>query len=247
MTTEQQQTQTTQETTQTTPEQTTLINQKTEGKTPAVETPEQKAAREAAEKPTAETPEQKTQREAKERADAAAAAEAEKNDTKKNPFKADEIKFATQGIEIDAAARDDFVKLVNEEGLSRPLVQKLIALQEKATVAASEKMNQAWTELQTGWRTAIEKDPDVGGANKDASLSLVSKAIDLYARKMKVDPHELRQAFDVTGAGDNPAIFKFVVGMARELIKEGTPVPATPQSPDTSLGSKIYTKGLQKE
>lgn len=190
--------------------------------------------------PPTETPEQKAARETKE-------AEAKQNDTKQTPYKVEELKFSDD-FKIEPALAEEFTKLVNEEGIPRSLISKLIPLQEKVMKFQAEQLDKSWNDLATGWRDTIQKDADIGGTKLEGSMGLLSKAIDMYSAKMKLNAADVRQAFDSTGAGDNPAIVKLFVGMARDLVKEGDPVNPGSNSgdADVDLGAKIYKKGLQK-
>lgn len=152
----------------------------------------------------------KTQAEAKAKADADKA-----NDTKQTPFKQEEIKLP-EGMAIDETTTKEFVDLVNKHGLPRSAVADLVNLQANAMKAFSEKGNQLWDEMQTTWQTEVKNDPDVGGVKQEEALTRISKLVDQYGTP------ELRGAFDLTGAGNNVHVIKFLDKIARELGEPGS-------------------------
>lgn len=160
------------------------------------------------------------------------AAQDKANDTKQTPFKADEIKLP-EGMTLDETVSKDFVELVNKHGLPRSAVADLVNLQAKAMTAISEKGNQLWDEMQTSWQTEVTKDPDVGGDKQTEALTSISKLIDQYG------DGELRGVFDLTGAGNNVHVVKFLAKIAKELGEKG-PVSGSPGTSDKTLAERLY-------
>lgn len=153
---------------------------------------------------------------------AADEAAAKANDTRANPFKADEIKLA-EGFEVDEATTKSFVDVVNKFGLPRDAVAELVTLQSNAMKAASEKGSALWTKMQEDWQKEIQADPDIGGEKLKENLGAVAKVLDKYGTP------DLRAAFDLTGAGNNPHVIRFMAKIAKELNEPGptTGVPAS--------------------
>jgi hypothetical protein len=167
-------------------------------------------------KPQEETPEAKAAREAEEAKTAA-------NDTKKVPFKAEEIKFSSDDFVVAAPVAEEFVGIVNEHGLPRDVVAKLNGLQEKTMKAASDASSAHWNEMQTAWKNEVSADAEIGGTKTSAVLGSISKIMDEFGTP------ELRQALDVTGAGNNPHVIRFLAKVSKEL-GEGRPISGNPTS-----------------
>jgi len=189
-----------------TPATGTLLTQPIEGVTPPEGAPPAEAKPAEAEK----TAEQK----------AADEAAAKANDTRANPFKADEIKLA-EGFEVDEATAKSFVDTVNKFGLPRDAIAELVTLQSNAMKAASEKGSALWTKMQEDWQAEIKADPAIGGEKLAENLGAVAKVIDKYGTP------ELRAAFDMTGAGNNPHVIRFMAKIAKDLNEPG-PIPGAP-------------------
>jgi len=205
-------TETVQTETTTTETQPSLLNQGTE-------TTESKASVE-------ETPEAKAAREAEEATKVA-------NDTKANPFKPEEIKFSSDDIKVDPAAAGQFVELVNKFGIPRDAVAGLVALQEQTMKAASEAGSAQWNELQETWRAEVSKDAEIGGEKLQPTLGSISKLLDKYGSP------EVRAAFDLTGAGNNPQVIKFLAKVAKDLGEPG-PISGQPAAPPRDPASILF-------
>lgn len=176
--------------------------------------------------PVEETPEAKAAREAEEAAKLA-------NDTTKNPFKPEEIKFSSADIKVDEASAKEFTELVNKHGIPRDAVAGLVALQEKTMKAASEAGSAQWKELQESWRQEATKDPEIGGEKLQPSLGAIAKVMDKYGTP------ELRQAFDLTGAGNNPHVIKFLAKVAKDLTEPG-PISGAPAQPPRDPATILF-------
>jgi len=167
-------------------------------------------------------------------ADAKAAEDSAKaNDTKLNPFKPEEIKLP-EGMSVDPALSKSFSDIINSSGVPRDVAQKLVDLQVQSMKAISEEGTRAWTETQENWRKEITADPMFAGENLTKHTTAISRLLDTHGSP------EVRQAFDITGAGNNPAIVKFLAKVA-STFTEGTLVQSnTPTGQATPLENRLY-------
>lgn len=166
-------------------------------------------------KPPEETPEQKAAKEA-----------AAKNAVSKdNPFKPEELKLP-DGVKIDETTSKSFVDLVNKFGIGRDAAAELVNLQVAAMKAASEKGDSAWNDMQTEWQNNIKADPDFAGDKFTTAQAGIGQLLTKYGDAAT------RAAFDLTGAGNNPAIFKMLSKIAQDLTEPGPrPVPSLTSVP----------------
>lgn len=134
--------------------------------------------------------------------------------TKDNPFKAEEVKFP-DGTQVDQAMVSSFVDVVNEFGLPRTAVAKLLDLQQKAMLANSEAGSRDWAKMQETWTGEVMKDPEIGGQNWPQVQTKIGGLLDTFGSP------ELRQAFDLTGAGNNPHVVRFMSKVANILSESG--------------------------
>lgn len=152
--------------------------------------------------------------------------------TKDNPFKTDEIKFA-DGTAIDPQMGQAFADVVNEFGIPRAAVSKLLDLQQKTMLANSEAGSREWTKTQEEWTAATMKDPEIGGDKWPAAQTKIGSLLDQFGSP------ELRQAFDLTGAGNNPAVVRFMAKIANVLTESGHV-----SSHKTAQGEKTLAESL---
>lgn len=150
-------------------------------------------------------------------------------DTKANPFKAEEIKFSSPDVTVNPEVAGEFTAIINELGIPRDGVARLIALQEKTMTAASEMGSRAWAEMQDKWAGEVQNDPDIGGQKWPEVQGKIGQLLDTYGNA------ELRQAFDLTGAGNNPHVVRFMSKVATVLSEggfvSGNPNPSEGRSP----------------
>ena len=234
-------TQTTQTTQQT--EQTSLLNGGAATTTAAPTEFVPDATKTAEENAAAKTAFDTAAAEAKKVADEKIAAEAKTavekdaaakaNDTKVNPFKVEEIKLP-EGMTIDEAATKPFVEIVNKFGLPRDAVTELVNLQAKVMSDASEKGSADWNTLQDDWRTQVQSDPDIGGTKTAPTLGAISKLIDEFGTP------ELRTAFDLTGAGNNPHVIKFLAKLSGKLTEGGYSPATVPGSGQLTAAERMF-------
>lgn len=140
------------------------------------------------------------------------------------PLTAQSITFP-EGVTVDEPVRDEFIGILNNVELSpQARAQALVDLQAKVVEQTSEKASQYFTEIRTGWIKQVETEL---GADLNPSAANIAKLIDAYGGT-KEQVAEIRDTFALTGAGDNPAIFRLMNNLAKELVKEGRPLGGQP-------------------
>lgn len=126
------------------------------------------------------------------------------------------------GMTVDDETMASFIELTNDaEKSPAERAQAMVDLHTSLMQKASEAASQQWTELQDKWTETIKADPEIGGDRLDPALGQISKMLDTHGSP------EVREAFDLTGAGNNPAIIKFLHKLAVQ-VGEGTPTAGTP-------------------
>lgn len=134
------------------------------------------------------------------------------------------------GVTVEPEVLDQARTLFAESGLAQEQAQKLIDLAVSREQAAAQRGVQAFVDLQQRWVSEIKVDPDIGGPRLTASLAAASRAIDRLAIP------GLKDALNLTGAGNNPAIVKAFVRIGQMLTEDRfapgrSPAPAAPRSP----------------
>ena len=130
--------------------------------------------------------------------------------------------------------QQEFVDVMNDADLSaKDRASALIALQAKALTAASEASSAAWTEMQDKWRTEVKADPAFSGEKLTTAVASVAKLISEYGTP------ELNGVFDLTGAGNNIHVIKFLSNIAGKLT-EGSFTAGSPAGGEASAASLLY-------
>lgn len=130
-----------------------------------------------------------------------------------------------------------FVGIMNDAAMSpQQRAQALIDLQASLTTKSSEAGSQAWKDEQAAWQAEIANDPVLGGPNLEKTVAGIGQLMDRFATD------EIRQAFDQTGAGNNPHIVRFLSTLVSQL-KEAPAIP--PGGPGNggapkTLADRIY-------
>lgn len=170
----------------------------------------------------------KTEAEKKAAEDAAKA-----NDTKANPFKVEEIKLP-EGMQIDAPIAEKFVGVVNKFGLGRDAVAELTALQAEAMKNVSEAGSKLYADMQETWRNEAKADTVIGGEKLAPVLGNVAKVVDRYGTPA------LRGVFDLTGAGNNLEVIKFINNIYSDLGEAHFVPSDTPSTGSKDQASILY-------
>lgn len=146
-------------------------------------------------------------------------------------LKLEDVKLP-EGMEVSAEQFTELsAALAQEDPKAR--AQGLMDLYAKVAKEASEKGSQAWADTQKQWQEEVRADPDFGGAKLDESLGSISKLIDEYGDA------EVRQVFDLTGAGNARPVFRMLAKIAATLA-EGKPAPGGTPSSTLSAAEKMY-------
>lgn len=123
-------------------------------------------------------------------------------------------------LRVDDAAMKSFKDLALEAKLPPAEATKILGLlpgllkqQADGMIAAS---NEQFKATRTAWQTESLALPELQGANKEVSLSKIGKALDEFGAP------GVREALNITGAGDHPAVIATLLKMANAL-SEGTP------------------------
>lgn len=146
------------------------------------------------------------------------------------PFTAEDITLP-EGVTISEELRDEFLTVMNNRELSpKDQMQSLVDLQMRAAQAASEASSNAWSEMQTTWQNEVRADL---GENLVPTVGRIQRLVSEYGSP------ELTSVFDLTGAGNNLHVIKFLDKIAGQLT-EGGPATGSPAAVEASAASKLF-------
>lgn len=133
-------------------------------------------------------------------------------------FALDKIKLP-EGMKSDDPLLVEYSGIMSDDKLA-PLErgQKLLDLYHGAVKKAGESNVEAWNTVKETWVKEIKADPEIGGVKFDQSKTTIARAIDSMGQEKAA---AFREALDVTGAGDNPAVFRGMLELASKLTEGG--------------------------
>jgi len=124
-----------------------------------------------------------------------------------------------EGHTLDAATIESATPIFRELGLSQDQAQKLVDFY-SAKIGEINSQNESFMEqMRTEWRNQLKEDKDIGG-KLDAVKVNVGRALDRMPEGIR---EPFKEAMNLTGAGDHPAVIKAIHAFA-SLIGEGTHV-----------------------
>lgn len=148
------------------------------------------------------------------------------------PVVPDKYEFKVpEGTQLDDKLIAEATPLFKELGLSQEGAQKLFDFHTKAMQAAGEGPVNAMNEVRTEWRNEVVKDSALGNGVdnlKPEVLSNIAKAIEAVGDAKAISA--FKEAMDLTGAGDNPALIRGLNAIGK-LLSEGTLVRGGTPSP----------------
>lgn len=119
---------------------------------------------------------------------------------------------------------NDFLAIANNHELApKERTEALLGLYASKAKELAEGPFNAFKELNTQWQTEMKNDPEIGGEKlqKDV-LPAVSKLIDQFGGD------KFRQVLDLTGAGNNPEMARFLYKVAQAFTESSQHVSGNP-------------------
>src|SRR6516162_7938812 len=126
-----------------------------------------------------------------------------------------------EGFVLDQEAAGEFGTLAKKGNLSQSYAQELVDFY----IKLQQQMNNAPAEFyeakQNEWKSQINSDPEIGGSKWNGTRASIGRLFDSLGDANLTDG--FREAMDYTGAGNHPAVVKFLARVAQRLT-EGGPV-----------------------
>ena len=148
---------------------------------------------------------------------------------------------APEGRELDTKAIEAATPIFKELGLSNDQAQKLVDFQAAREAEAAAAGAKAYEDMRADWRGKVVKDPVIGDGREGLKPEVkanIARAIDSVGDAKTVDA--LKDALNLTGAGDHPAIVSAFNALGK-LLSEGTAVKAGGPSAVKAPGSGPMT------
>ena len=149
-----------------------------------------------------------------------------------------------EGTTLDEQTATEFKGLAKELDLTQEQAQKLLDFGGGKLRAQIEAPYKLWAETQAKWQAEVKADPEIGGTKfeqsvKDAALVFVPGESNPFV-KSEAEAKALREALNMTGAGNNPAMVKFFVKIGTLLKEPGTLSGGPVKDSRETLLAKMY-------
>lgn len=139
-----------------------------------------------------------------------------------------------EGMTVDPVAMTEAKEFFATRKMSQADAQAAVDLHMKLATQQAEGQVKLWRDTNENWVKEVKADSEIGGPKYDASIASAARAIEFA----KVPG--LKEALDMTGAGNNPAIVKAFVRFG-QAISEDRFKPGQPGSQDTrSIADRLY-------
>lgn len=146
-----------------------------------------------------------------------------------------------EGMTVDDSILGGFRELAAATKLDQPTAQKFIDLYTKALTNGQQtivdQLQTNWTNTQSQWVGEINAMPEFQGEQKAKSEAAIGTVLEEFGGP------GIREAFELTGAGNNPAIVRMILNLSSALLEgEPTPVgaPTGQRKQNRTLGQRIY-------
>jgi len=149
-----------------------------------------------------------------------------------------------EGTTLDEQTATEFKGLAKELDLTQEQAQKLLDFGGGKLRAQIEAPYKLWAETQAKWQAEVKADPEIGGTKfeqsiKDAAQVFVPGDSNPFV-KDEAEAKSLRDALNMTGAGNNPAIVKLFVKMGTLLNEPGSLRGGPVKDSADTLLAKMY-------
>lgn len=136
-----------------------------------------------------------------------------------------------ENFEIPEAVGTELLEILNGDQPPLDRANALIALHAKTLAEAQEADSKAWENMQTEWRNEVKADTEIGGDKLQPTLNSVGKLVSEFGND------EVKKVFDVTGAGNNVHMIKFLNKIANVLTEGNyftSGAPGVDKSPEAA-------------
>lgn len=130
-----------------------------------------------------------------------------------------------EAVKLSETELKEVQELFNEGRVAPEVAQKYLDRHytelEKATKSIRDDQWNVWNKTQDEWRDKVMTDPELGGNRLQTTLNTAGAIIEQYGSE------DLRKMLGLTGAGNHPAMVRFLYNVGKAL-GEGRPIPAPP-------------------
>ena len=156
-------------------------------------------------------------------------------------FAFDKLKLP-DGFTVPDEAKVQFSELVNTHKVPAEAAQGLMDMYAAQVKSQADANTEAWNSMQKDWQAKVKADPEIGGAKFDGTIATIAKVVN----DPKLTDPGFKEAMNLTGAGNNPAVIKTLAKWAA-MLSEGSHVQGSPEgggkAKPANLGEALYGPG----
>jgi hypothetical protein len=149
-----------------------------------------------------------------------------------------------EGTTLDEAGLSEFKSFAKEQDLTQEQAQKVIEFGGAKIKAMTEAPYKLWAETQTKWQAEVKADPEIGGTKYEESVKTAALVFQPGEAnpfvKSDAEAKALKDALNMTGAGNNPVMVKLFVKMGAMLKEPGSLSGGPLKDSADSLLAKMY-------
>ena len=122
-----------------------------------------------------------------------------------------------------------FTTVLGEAKVAPEAAQKLLDMHlaeiPKIIERVQKQSENLWNDTRKAWQDEIRADPELGGNRIQTVIQTCGQLINEYGGSAE-QKQQLREVFNLTGAGDNPAVVRFIYNLGRALTEQSHPIAA---------------------
>lgn len=140
-----------------------------------------------------------------------------------------------EGISLDRAALEGFTPLAKDLNLSQEQAQKVVDLYaQKMLPQIQQAFADQKAQMVESWLQESMKDPEVGGARFDESVSTARKALDAFGTPA------LKAALDESGLGNHPELIRLLANIGKRISEDGTAITRSATAGSRDAAQILY-------
>lgn len=143
-----------------------------------------------------------------------------------------------EGIKADDPLLVSFLEGAAKGGMDNESVQAVINSLGPKLAEQMQAPIKRWIDLNEQWVAEVKADPVIGGDKLPVAQETVWQAMALVSKPEEVVA--VREALNMTGAGNNPAIIRLLYNMAKRLVEPGAVKGNAPAEPTKSVAALLY-------
>ena len=133
------------------------------------------------------------------------------------------------GDQADPNMIQEMVDFAVQNGMTPEMAKAIASREVQLTEESAKASEEQWQSLHRKWAQEIKDDPVLQQGSFEKNVELIKRVVTDYGGKVGENGrNELQEVLNLTGAGNNPALLRFILGVAKALPGEGRPVGGNP-------------------